>query len=70
VLPPQIDIDLLAVFIETAQELRVAPFFHLYEIPRISSQGGKLGVMEVAVLGEELASQRSPNAKRPPVEMY
>jgi hypothetical protein len=46
ILPSQVEIDLLAVFIETAEELRREPFFDLYETPRWTSQQDKLVVME------------------------
>jgi hypothetical protein len=46
VVPSQVEIDLLAVFIETAEELRHEPFFDLYENPRYSTQDKKLYVME------------------------
>ena len=44
--PCQLEIDLLAVFIETAEELRQEPFFDLYENPRYSTQDKKLYIME------------------------
>ena len=44
--PSQPEIDLLAVFVETAEELRHEPFFDLYENPGYSTQDKKLIVME------------------------
>ena len=44
--PSRLEIDLLAVFIETAEELRHEPFFDLHENPRYSTQDKKLIVME------------------------
>jgi uncharacterized protein (DUF1684 family) len=46
VAPSQLEIDLLAVFIETAEELRHEPFFDLYENTRYSTQDKKLYVIE------------------------
>ena len=45
--PTQTEVDLLAVFIETAEELRREPFFDLHELSSVTSRGDKLVEVEM-----------------------